>query len=68
MHIHNQKVDKVVITPVAQLVKHRMYYSKVTGSVPAGGKLSFHPFHFLAPYIIISANDIPCTVFGMIVC
>ena len=37
---------------VAQLVEHRTRYSKVAGSVPAHGKLSFRPLlnakHFLA--------------------
>ena len=48
--------------------QHRTRYSKVAGSVPAGGKLSFRPLYFLHIYIPIVTNNMPYTFIDITVC
>lgn len=41
------KIDEGIAVVIAQLVECRLRHSKVTGLIPAQGKLPFHPLFFL---------------------
>lgn len=51
------KVDGRTTAAVLQLVDHRVRYSKVAGSVLAGGKFSFHTLEFLYIYTTITTTQ-----------